>query len=75
MEFAFTPDEDASEHSSEMSFMVNLSGTESIALQLLPMRFGVIEDHTEKSGTPDLSIEVGGKKVSIGESLRTECRV
>jgi hypothetical protein len=67
VEFAFTPDEDVSKYSSEMSITISLAGTDSIALQLLPMRFGTIEDHTERSGTPELSFEQGGKKVSIGK--------
>jgi hypothetical protein len=67
IEFAFTPDEDLSKNSSEMSFTVSLSDTGSIALQLLPMRFGVVEDHTEKSGPPEFSLEQNGKKVTIGK--------
>jgi hypothetical protein len=39
----------------------------SVALKLIPLRFGVEVTRSENTGIPEMGIEYGGAKVSVGE--------
>jgi hypothetical protein len=50
----------------EMAFNVAVP-EQSVALKLIPLRFGVEMNRSVKEGVPETSIEYGGTKVSFGE--------
>ena len=50
----------------EMAFNVAVP-EHSMALKLIPLRFGVEVSRSENAGVPEMGIEYGGAKVSVGE--------
>jgi len=64
LEFAISPGEEAIRTVSDLFFLVTLQNSSTIALELVPLRYGGEQAVTEKFGTPEVSIE---GKVTVGQ--------
>ena len=67
VEFAFSPGEEFANRNSELFFSVTINDPSSIALQLIPLRYGNTNKSTTSLQSPEISAEAEGNKVSLGK--------
>lgn len=67
VEFALSPGDDFASRSTELFFSVVLNDPSSIALELVPLRYGTNSKVTTNLQSPDVSVEAAGNRISVGK--------
>ena len=67
VEFALSPGDDFASRSTELFFSVVLNDPSSIALELVPLRYGTNSKVTTNLQSPDVSVESAGNRISVGK--------
>lgn len=67
IEFALSAGDDAVANVSDLFFAVTLQLPSAIALELVPLRYGMEITHRSTLKTPEVAVEADGNKISVGE--------